>query len=53
MLKAHQKLAWIIVWDDHEVVNDYWKDGVPSQWQNDHYMELILNRESKWISSVL
>ncbi len=33
--KAHQQLPWIMVWDDHEVVNDYWKDGAPSRWQDD------------------
>ena len=33
--RAHQELPWIMVWDDHEVVNDYWKDGAPSTWQDD------------------
>ena len=32
--RAHQQLPWIMVWDDHEVVNDYWKDDAPSRWQN-------------------
>lgn len=31
---AHKQLPWFIMWDDHEVVNDYWKDGAPSRWQN-------------------
>lgn len=24
---AHARAAWIVVWDDHEVCNDSWKDG--------------------------
>lgn len=32
---AHQALPWYIVWDDHEVVNDYWKAGASSRWQDD------------------
>jgi len=32
---AHMRLPWYIVWDDHEVVNDYWFDGAPDQWQDD------------------
>eukprot|EP01084_Bolivina_argentea_P043147 79505_1 len=33
--KAHKQLPFYIMWDDHEVVNDYWKDGAPSRWQDD------------------
>merc|ERR1719229_756967 len=32
---AHQALPWYIVWDDHEVVNDYWKSGASDRWQDD------------------
>eukprot|EP01084_Bolivina_argentea_P184024 317469_1 len=31
----HKQLAWIMLWDDHEVVNDYWFDGAPEKWQDD------------------
>jgi alkaline phosphatase D len=26
---AHQKHPFIAVWDDHEVINDWWRDGAP------------------------
>jgi len=32
---AHRELPWYLIWDDHEVVNDYWMDGAPSRWQDD------------------
>ncbi|MBA1834191.1 alkaline phosphatase D family protein [Corynebacterium wankanglinii] len=24
---AHAALPWVVVWDDHEVANNYWRDG--------------------------
>ena len=32
---AHKTMPWIMVWDDHEVVNDYSKNQAPSRWQDD------------------
>eukprot|EP01083_Nonionella_stella_P233260 822050_1 len=36
----HRRLPWYFMWDDHEVVNDYWFNGAPDKWQNDQLFDV-------------
>eukprot|EP01084_Bolivina_argentea_P188316 324198_1 len=33
---AHRSLPWYLMWDDHEVVNDYWFDGAYEKYDVDN-----------------